>query len=326
VTAGTVIAAGGRPELTGVLWELATFDTDTAVIRLAPSDGPQAQGRIISSILLTTGTAQATTGTSRTITRADIGRAQVALARTGMDVVVIGGLRTVPGRDLEALSGAVHAAGRTLYLIDGSSETVTPRTSIYRDIHRKAEAASLTEAITLLEDRPGRDGRRVAWPCQQALPTGAGTGPAPGCSRHVDAVECVLAWVGHAYRAPVDRPGRRSRHHQARMPGSNRRRADIRRTRGPAGSRPRRRRLTRDPAPPASPDRGTPPADAGRTSGHTPRRHLARRRPAPGSLIPAPPAQLLRRRRRRSCAGRWVSVAGAGRHTGRGSRTGREAR
>lgn len=72
--------------------------------------------------------------------------------------------------------------------------------------------------------RLGSGARSQRWPCHEALPLHTGYGAAPGCTRHDDAVGCLLEWGPHAAAtALINERSLRSRAHQLTQVDGHRR-------------------------------------------------------------------------------------------------------
>ena len=174
------------------LWKVAAADPTMAVSFLRPGGRGRHFPDTIAELLHASGRIQPSIAkTTRAVTRGDIGRLQVGLARSRRDIVILNADQ-LSGPDAELLRLCVQRASVNLTLV--ADEGVAPDVAHLVTPHGCVSPPD--ELLEAWQTRPGAGRRADTWDCQAALaPT---SGDKAGCQDHKDALECVLAWFPHA--------------------------------------------------------------------------------------------------------------------------------
>jgi len=174
------------------LWKAGIYDSTMALGWVRPGGRGRYFADTIEDLLLGASVAQPSVLESpRKVTRGDLGRLQVALRRSGRDVLVRNAEHLTPW-DAYLLNLCTSRAGVNLILLC-EQEPPVDLASWTDDV-----CVDITgeEALELLTSRPGHNTRQAPTPCEAALPIGAGT--QPPCSAHASATECALESFPHA--------------------------------------------------------------------------------------------------------------------------------
>lgn len=168
------------------LWKAGIYDSTIALGWVRPGGRGRYFADTIEDLLLGASVAQPSVLESpRKVTRGDLGRLQVALRRTGRDVLIRNAEHLTPW-DACLLNLCASRAGVNLMFLC-EQEPPGDLTSWTDNV-----CVGLTgeEALKRLTSRPGHNTRQAPTPCEAALRIGAGTQPT--CSAHASATECAL--------------------------------------------------------------------------------------------------------------------------------------
>lgn len=174
------------------LWKAGIYDSTMTLGWVRPGGRGRYFADTIEDLLLGASVAQPSVLESpRKVTRGDLGRLQVALRRSGRDVLVRNAEHLTPW-DAYLLNLCTSRAGVNLLLLC-EQEPPVGLASWTNDV---CVALTGEEALEFLTSRPGHNTRQAPKPCEAALPIGAGTRPT--CSTHASATECALESFPHA--------------------------------------------------------------------------------------------------------------------------------